>query len=242
MISADRAQGPAMSAACALLTVALLSQAVQAETPDWRDPATLPAMRGMAVDWVSRKMRYNSVPMNMRLFSSDRSLTEVRAHYEDWFRNRGTGDFVVTKGDDELILGASIHGTYHTVKLKTVDGKTVGSLLSSSDPKRVNGRQVDRQPMFAHSNQLELINRVESLDDGTYSDVSTFMFSASTDSASRWLDEELAQNGWRSDGSLGSSSTNQYQKDREQVQVSVVSHPSGRHDRSLVTVIWVIRS
>lgn len=230
-------------AAVLLVAGSIAAAPIAAAAPNWRDPAEIPSMQGMAVNWISRKMRYNSVPMNIRLFSTDAEVEAVQDYYQSWFGNRGTGNYVVSEADGYLILGASVSGSYHTVKLKTLDGKTVGSLTTSVEPRLVDRQQAKLEPIFHYTSMAELMNRVESVDDGTYADVSTFAFSASTDYASQWVSDTLTRDGWRQSKLAGQdAAVSQYQRGSEQAQVSVVSHPSGRNDRSIVTVVWVNRS
>lgn len=227
------------------LTLAFFSH-VSAQAVSWPDPDTIPSMSNMETMEIAKKMRHNGIPTNMRTFSIQRDSEPVVEHYKNWFSQRGTGRYVENMVDGFTVIGAEVDGTYHSVKFREIEpGKTVGSFSSSLIPKseRDHKREMTAiQPIFVFNSSAKLLNRVESIDGRTYSDVSTYEFNLPRTYLSNWMTRTLKEEGWRhigTHGNIENSTGYMFQKNSEHAEISVSDHFSGDSGKSMVNIIWV---
>lgn len=213
-----------------------------AELGDWEKPEPSHVMQGMSLQWVGENIRHNGIPMSTATFTLKAKKSKLEDYYINWFSNRGSEKYIKNTINGYTVLGAKIKNTFYSVRYKDAGHNlTVGSVSSSfmkNDVNRSDYKNV--KPIFIFNGSAELINRVESIDDEVYSDVSTYIFNLPRSYVSRWMGRVLRENGWSKQSVSGNETEKtMFQRNDEHAEVSLANDPLGDSGKTVVNVIWV---
>jgi len=190
----------------------------------------------MKVQWVARKMIYNSKPMSIQQFHSSLSAKEIIRFYNHHWQYKGNGlQKPVAQGEYQM-LAYEHDGHVFSVQVKNINGGSEGELVVTRN------RSYQQGPIaFPLHHDAKVVTRIHSLDMGTKSETITVSHTHLSNVSEHWYRNALIRKGWSNQDNGSSISGNQamYQKGKQLCQLIFMDNSSMAGHQSMVMIHWI---
>jgi hypothetical protein len=215
----------------ALILLCLAGAARAGNSEPWPEVPLPPKSK---VEWVGDSMRVNGVPTRVMRFESSAGRAEIVEYYRAYWSGGYPTKPSVRVAGDATVVGQAHGPFFMTLKVKDAPQGTSDGLIAVA---RVLGSRIERSAGgFALMPGAKVMQVVESNDPGKRNRQIVVSNPAAAPSVVQYYQTSLANAGWRQvqyndtppEAGGPSGSFLVFQRERSELQLSVVANPGGR--------------
>jgi hypothetical protein len=193
-------------------------------------------MPSMQIEWVGRQMSLNGLPMSLKRYRYSGKGEDVVRHYQHAWRGTGTGEVDQLQFKDLTYLTFKQANYIFSVSVRQENSKVVsGEMTVSMVPEVV---RADTRTGFPLPDGSRVESRIESFDEGQYTESLDGVCSSSVWSCSHRLISKLEAEGWRIE-KLGHSDLGSVISGQRGAEVFQVTFQSGKETGGRETRLFV---